>query len=419
MPLSKIIFLISFFKTIFRPLFFLIIFLIFLYPFEIKSQGDGLSINYSYIFFPAIILILKENLKAPSKNIIIIILFYYFIFLFATITHSEIFNNLDRRIFSFIIFISVFFFTIVKIDNDMIKAFKIANVIFAICHIFVILNIYFKADLIEVGSLKELIGSQRYGYIYILAFWILIFYQPSLNFLNIVRLACIALIITGLLLTFSRSSIVALLGSLIIYLFSKFFYKKNVHFYGYTKIITNYSILFLFLFIFLKIFFSEIINFYYTRLILLLDIELLFSHFRNPETSEGYRILMFKKILESTLLHPFVGSGFLGIWNILENFSGSAHSQYADVLYRTGLFGFFIYIVILYSLYKYLSSRHSDFFFGFIGILIYGFFNETFKLSQGSFILTFLIGMMFNDKFYVKFLNMKVKYYKKKPKLQK
>jgi hypothetical protein len=68
MPLSKIIFLISFFKTIFRPLFFLIIFLIFLYPFEIKSQGNGLSINYSYIFFPAIILILKENLMLIMIN---------------------------------------------------------------------------------------------------------------------------------------------------------------------------------------------------------------------------------------------------------------------------------------------------------------------------------------------------------------
>ena len=32
-----------------------------------------------------------------------------------------------------------------------------------------------------------------------------------------------------------------------------------------------------------------------------------------------------------------------------------------------------------------------------VGILIYGFFHETFKESQGSFILTFLIGAYWHD----------------------
>ena len=104
--------------------------------------------------------------------------------------------------------------------------------------------------------------------------------------------------------------------------------------------------------------------------------------------------------------NPFTGSGFLGCWvlNISLNpliytSNCSAHSQYADVFFRTGFLGFCVYIYILYRVLKYLKNSNRDLFFGFIAILIYSFVHETFKLSHGAFILTFFIGMTFNKNF--------------------
>jgi len=103
---------------------------------------------------------------------------------------------------------------------------------------------------------------------------------------------------------------------------------------------------------------------------------------------------LLSKILNYVFSHPFTGSGFLGCWIMFENLQCSAHNQYADVLFRVGFIGFLIYIYILFKILKFLKIYHKDLFFGLTGVIIYGFFHETFKLSQGAFILTFLIGMM-------------------------
>jgi O-antigen ligase len=115
-------------------------------------------------------------------------------------------------------------------------------------------------------------------------------------------------------------------------------------------------------------------------------------------SSEGFRIYMFLEIFKYALLNPFTGSGFLGCWIMVASGDCSAHSQYGDVLFRTGFVGFFIYLYILFQIFRYLKKYHRDLFFGFIGALIFGVFNETFKLSHGAFILTFLIGLMFSKK---------------------
>lgn len=76
----------------------------------------------------------------------------------------------------------------------------------------------------------------------------------------------------------------------------------------------------------------------------------------------------------------------------------SAHNQYSDILFRTGLIGFCFYMYILYQIYKFLRDNHPDLLYGYIGILFYGFFHETFKLSQGGFIIAFLLGAMASKK---------------------
>ena len=122
----------------------------------------------------------------------------------------------------------------------------------------------------------------------------------------------------------------------------------------------------------------------------------------------GYRIIIFKEIANFVADNPFTGSGFLGCWIMFDNLSCSAHSQYTDILFRTGLFGFSIYIYILFRIGKYLRATNRDLFYGFIAILIYGFFQETFKLSNGAFILSFLAGMTYDKKFNSSLFNNKI-----------
>ena len=121
-----------------------------------------------------------------------------------------------------------------------------------------------------------------------------------------------------------------------------------------------------------------------------------FNQLDDPRYSEGYRIFILSKIVDFVLINPVTGSGFLGCWVLFDTGSCSTHNQYTDVLFRTGFIGFLIYIYILLRILKYLKKMHNDLFFGLIGVLIYGLFHETFKLSQGAFILSFLFAMTFS-----------------------
>jgi len=103
---------------------------------------------------------------------------------------------------------------------------------------------------------------------------------------------------------------------------------------------------------------------------------------------------MMKMIVEFVLHNPLTGSGYLGSWILFDDLSGSAHNQYLDVLFRTGIVGFFAYLWLLYRLLRFLKHNEPSLFFGVVGVLIYGLFHETFKLSQGAFILSFMLGMM-------------------------
>jgi O-antigen ligase len=92
--------------------------------------------------------------------------------------------------------------------------------------------------------------------------------------------------------------------------------------------------------------------------------------------------------------NPLTGSGYLGVWIFEDDLFGSAHNQYADVLFRTGLFGFIAYLYMLYLLLRYLFTKDRALFWGLVSVLIYSLLHETFKESQGEFVLAILLGMM-------------------------
>jgi O-antigen ligase len=123
----------------------------------------------------------------------------------------------------------------------------------------------------------------------------------------------------------------------------------------------------------------------------------------NSETSEGTRIFIWNSIFNFTLLHPFTGSSYLGafimearsidIFNQGKYFMDSSHNQYMDTMLRTGFVGFLAYLILVIKISIFFYKNDKSFFYGFLSIIIYGFFHETFKLSQGAFIFSFLISV--------------------------
>lgn len=381
-------------------IFFLTVsFFLFMFPFSLAIGDEGLSANYSFLVLP-IFYLFRGKITLPSSKFLLIISFYTLIFLIASLYQFEFYQFFPRRLISFIIFITMFSYLFIKIDNTLISCFKNAIVLIAIYFsLTTLLKFIFLGgnDLGFAG--KGEVGSQRFGFIYVMSLWILILYKPSNKILILFKYIMITFIIIGLLLTFSRSGIVAMGATLFL-----FYIKSIVRWFKsptYSGVITFIILLLLMItgFVLLYIYFPLLFEFFNTRL---------FSFFlgtgdetldvSNEDSSEGFRIFLIKKVLSFVLNNPVTGGGYLGVWVLFEELSGSAHNQYLDILFRTGIIGFIIYIYLLYLIIITLKKFDKSLYWGVLGVVFYGFFHETFKLSQGAFVFSFLLGVVSNRK---------------------
>ncbi|MHB0925488.1 MAG: O-antigen ligase family protein [Gallionellaceae bacterium] len=375
----------------------IVFFTVALIPFSIKLGDQGISANYLFFLFPILVLLSGKSLILPQRLYLEFIAIYIAILCLATAYQYTLLGEFDRRLVSFTIFMGMFVFMFVKITPKMLVGFKISVILISLY--FSIYSIYgYILEGAEVlgFSAKDVVGTQRIGFVYIVAFWILLLFRTQSIMMRALKISAISCIFFGLLLTFSRASIVALVGSLIVYNVMHSYERLRNH-----EFILSRSQLSIFVTIFLiiallLIFFPVPFDFFAERL---------FSNttaagdevydFENPNASEGYRVWMLQKVLDFVMYNPFTGSGYLGVWVAIdEGGQGATHNQYTDVLFRTGVIGFGIYLYILYTLGKYLYKNHLGLFYGFVGVLIYGMFHETFKESQGAFMLAFMVGMM-------------------------
>ena len=403
-PIVFCMFLVTLLRLALGPrmqgIFYLFLFIIFMIPFSIQVGIDGVSANYLYVFFPFFIILLQGKVKHPG-NYVLLIMAMYFLILFASIFYQlDYVAFIERRIMSFTLFMFIFSFMFTDIDDEMIVAFKRAIVILSFYFILITIYKYIDAGGNSLGyKAKGMFGTQRFGFVYCMALWIVASYKPKIRIMNIFKWLGIFLVIIGILLTFSRSSVVGLIGGLVVYFIYSYSYSdesRKVYlnhrfrrwFLQWTKIGLGFAII---IFV-IKIFNPLILNFYLDRMFSLLtgavEIEL---HF---ESSEGYRLYMLQRVLELVLENPLTGSGYLGIWVLFDDMSGTTHNQYSDILFRVGIFGFAAFMFLLFKLFKFLSKNYQDLFIGFVSVLAVSLFHETFKLSQGSFILAFLLGMM-------------------------
>ena len=363
-------------------------------------------------------------------------------------------NHLLRRTASFLVFMSMFALFFVKIDSDMFQYFKVAVILFSLFTIIVTINHFFENGGNEMGTYaKGVVGTQRIGFVYIMAFWIVLLYKPRGNLFIVVKHTAVCIIFCGIFLTFSRTSIFAFTISLGVYSFiAIIFHIKNYKSFRYILHRLFLSIIYsLILLTVLSSFFQVTIDQYENTIFKymfksvplhhdqpidketivmkkFLDWEgldnnknlddprnfdnssngssiqrnIVLRDIQNKNTSVGYRIFISDKVLDHVVKNPLTGSGFIGVWTLFENKEGSAHSQYLDVFFRVGFLGFIFYVFILYKISSFLYKKDTGLFIGFMGILAYGLFHETFKLSQGGFIFAFLLAFYYQNRHILK-----------------
>jgi hypothetical protein len=374
--------------------------LIFIYtaclvPFSV----NGFGINYLFVVIPFAYVFSGRSLVRPRIEVTLYIYTCILVFILASIYQISWIEFFDRRLISFILYLTMFALCFVPITEKNIAAFKlsilIAGLIIAGQSLLLFISLGAEAQAFES---KDVVGSQRYGFVFILAFWIL-WYDKTLVESKLIRVLCLLTLVMGIALTFSRASIVAFVGS------SAFAFMYSIASGNLTPIkwAKKFAIglLFIALSMLTLFFFAPIIfDFFTVRLIDYILSGTSSDAFADPETSDGTRLFIWTHIQEFILHNPLTGSGFLGVWvlNLFGGFSGSSHSQYFDALFRLGPFLFIGYIYYLLKIWQYFKRTDPGIFVGFNGILMYGLFHETFKESHGMFILAMLIAISLRRK---------------------
>ena len=149
----------------------LLLFIVFLTPYYSRYEGSGVSVNYFFVLAPLFLAAHYKCIRKPSNETIILVLSLFMLFMLFLVFGSEMGLSIQlRRLVSFIIFLSIFSLSIVKITDQILLIFKVS---------IVLISVYLSIDSIYGYSLlagndlltsaKGLIGSQRFGFVYLFA----------------------------------------------------------------------------------------------------------------------------------------------------------------------------------------------------------------------------------------------------------
>jgi O-antigen ligase len=366
------------------------LFTFFLYPLSV----DGVSINYTFVLAPLACLLVGRPLRRPPTLLLMLAAWYAIVFVIASVYQYDLHAEAMRRVVSFIIFMTIFSYACMKLEAEHVEAFKTALVMVSLIMSIASVLLFLSLGGSALGfAAKDLVGTQRFGFIYIMAIWVMYFFVPSGWSQRLFRYGCIALILIGLLLTFSRSSVIALAGVIGFFALAKSLrwvraptLKSTV-----TGMVAVLGVAVLAVTIVTA--FPVTYEFFESRIVEFAMDPGAVSEDLEEEGSAGTRLVILRRVAEYVGSNPITGSGYLGVWTLFQGFAGSAHNQYADVLFRTGIVGFVGYCCLLFAIGRYLRRNCEDLFWGFLGVLFYGLFHETFKESHGGFLLAFLVGM--------------------------
>jgi len=368
----------------------LIIFLMFalsFYPFDITIDGNGISASYLFL----LLLLIPIRTRAHNEKATCLIFFYAAIFIlgFPRLIYQGEMNYAMRTAFSFGAFIAPLLLLFVRFKEEDIKIFSYAVITASVFYSLYLIYGFISNPGVGVFTMKSLIGSQRFGFVLCLGFF-LVLYGSAFN--AITKFILIIAILSGIMLTFSRASVIALLVSLSVAVFLQVFrmlfrFRFRVRFQTIKNLFVFGFLLILVYILFIDVFMT-LFEFYDTRL---------FAKIANMLQgdivgSEGVRWHLFNQIMDYLSVNLLTGSNFSGMYLVFDEYKGgmSTHNQYTDILMRTGIIGFSVYALLLFQILRF-YIYDKGVFYGLISILVYGLFHETFKLGYGGFIFGFLL----------------------------
>jgi O-antigen ligase len=358
---------------------------------------NGLGANYSFVLLPLVVALGEGRLRGPGEMLTFAMAIFAAIFFVATLYQVDLLSEISRRFISFVIFMSMFAFAFITVDEEKVAAFKTALVLISVYFSFDSAYGLFEASAVRtIGfEAKDLVGTQRFGFVYLLALWAVYLDDQQRKLLGVFRLPVLAILICGLVLTFSRASIASLIGSALLFALVKHgSWLTKMSLRGVLRAVATVIGVAVIIAVLFRMF-PIAFEFFGVRLFgFLSNAELVEAALEDEGSSEGTRLYLATRILDFVTRNPFTGSGYLGVWIMPGLPVASAHNQYLDVLFRTGFIGAFLYGCILLAILRHLWRYQEGLFWGFIGVMIYGLFHETFKESQGAFLLAFLVGIV-------------------------
>ena len=357
------------------------------YPITIS----GFGVNYLFVITPLLYLILGGRLNRLPMLLKFFGVLLIVIFLIATTYQIDHVDEGFRRIISFLLFMSIFSLSFLNLKprdfNSALIALIFVSCLLSLVSIYKLLSLGLLQSAFEA---KDEVGSQRIGFLLIFSFWALLRYGIERNiFIKIITASLACVILTGIIITYSRASIVSFIGSAILYLMI------SGHAIRFSRLANPFliavaTIIALMFVTLVEFAFPSIYQFLNERLFDFIISGRIVDNILDPQTSEGTRFRIWSDVLDYVVFNPVTGSGFLGSW-ILGIDAGSSHNQYIDVFLRLGFIGFFVYVFLLWRIWILLLKNNVLLFCGFSGVLIYGIFHETFKEPGGALLLALLL----------------------------
>ena len=371
------------------------IFVLSLQPYSIYFQGAGVTASYAFL----LLFLIHLRTITITKSALSYLLLFSAIFIagYPTLLFADSYYQI-RTILSFLAFMAPLSLLIVRFKDGDLSLFVYAVVLSSLYASTISILEFMRSDVPSIFHMKDAVGSQGYGFVLCLGFFLVLLEKRMSPF---IKVPVLIIILLGSLLTFSRSTIVALGSAFVLLVIMNLGTVIRNRRYKSKKVLRGVLIS-LVLFAVPVYYFQDgvrdIWQFYDERLVsAFLSGKMAESAATlDPGDSHGYRLYVMSKIFEYVLYHPLTGSSYAGVYLLFDEgvALGSTHSQYSDVLLRTGVLGFGLYVYLVIKVLGYFREEKGVF-FGFVAILVYGLFHETFKLGHGAFIFWFLVSYEF------------------------
>jgi O-antigen ligase len=393
----------------------LAMFVMSLQQFSVYIGGSGVSANYVYVLLPFLCWFgIIQRRVVRRREVLDILAVYTLIYVLGIPgDFQELRTYVDspiRRFGSYVVFVFPLILALVEFkpkDGQLFKkAVILASVLYSVRSVMALASV---VGTLGLFALKGALGSQRYGFVLCFGFFIALFSEEVLirRWVVAQRVVICSIILIGLVLTFSRASLVALAGGFAFLALTSAYHwlrggrRRSNGGVTRSRIRPAYVLAVLVpivaAFFMLQAYFNvDLLEFYGTRFGDLATAQAVQTALSNTNSSEGYRLYLFTKIMEFVAAHPLIGSSYRGIYLLFDEFrdAGSAHNQYTDIFLRTGLIGTLLWCLVVYKILRYCSHDRA-LQIGLVAILIYGSAHETFKESQGSFIFGMLLSLSY------------------------